>query len=340
MIICHNDADGFSSAGILLLAQKDKLEDLQYATVVYINTLLKKLLKKDHTQKIYLLDINADDLDTFIQSLIKLQKKGNDITLLDHHPIPEAYDEELRAAGIKVIRDINGSCSELLFHCFIDEIHDKRKAQFLLCIGAIADRLVTSFVQTVIDSFRREEIFDVYACLLAGIPDAKAFLYSVFEEKDKDGVGFTKKLYYQATKKRFWMEKLKAKINLTKESSDQISVIHIFQRHIGFAAGYLIDQDNIKYSIAVGDGPPDFRNWFFMYLRKFLDFVFRRKAKKREGDKIRISFRSKVPINNLISSLSKKYNGFGGGHKYACGCTVPKDQLIPFLKEIIAEFKK
>ena len=93
-------------------------------------------------------------------------------------------------------------------------ITEKWKAEFLLCIGAIGDRLITPFVQKIINSFRREEIFDVYACLLAGITNGKEFIYSIFEEKDKDGVGFTKKLYYRAAKKRFWIEKLKAKMKV------------------------------------------------------------------------------------------------------------------------------
>ncbi|MHA1266952.1 MAG: DHH family phosphoesterase [Candidatus Helarchaeota archaeon] len=338
MIICHNDADGFASAGILLLATDEKLEILRYSTVRYINILLKRLLTKASPQKIYLLDLNADDSDTFIYNIEKLRAKGFDITLIDHHQA-RALDERLNKTGITVIRDTSMSCSELVFHTFIDQIIDKHKAEFLLCIGAIGDRIITPFVQKVINSFRREEIFDVYACLLAGITDGKAFLYSIFEEKDKDGVGFAKKLYYRATKKRFWIEKLKAKVNLLQESTESISIVHIYQKYIGFAASYLIDQDEINFAIAIGDGPPDFRNWFYNFLLKFLNLVLPRKTRPSD-DKIRISFRAKYPINSLISAKSKKYDGFGGGHKYACGASIPKDKLVPFLKEIIHEFKK
>jgi len=70
----------------------------------------------------------------------------------------------------------------------------------------------------------------------------------------------------------------------------------------------------------------------------FFNFILRRKVKQSD-DKIRISLRSKIPVNTLVSSLSKKYNGFGGGHKYACGASIPQQNLIPFLKEIIREFK-
>ncbi len=339
MIICHNDADGYASAGIFLLANEENLDNLRYSTVRYINILLKKLLSKNSPQKLYLLDINADDSDTFVQNLIKLQKNGYEITLIDHHQLANSYDDKLLSEGIQVIRDTSMSCSELIFHTFINNIKEKTKAEFFLCIGAIGDRLVTPFVQKVINSFRREEIFDVYACLLAGITNGKEFLYSIFEEKDKDGVGFAKKLYYRATKKRFWIEKLKAKVNLLQESTESISIIHIYKRYIGFAASYLIDQENINFAIAIGDGPPDIRNWFLNYLQKFLNFVFRRKVKQKD-DKIRISLRSKIPINNITSILSKNFNGFGGGHKYACGASIPEENLIPFLKEIIREFKK
>lgn len=339
MIICHNDADGFASAGIFLLSNKENLDDLRYSTVRYLNILLKRIHNIDPPQKLYLLDLNADDTDTFIQNLVKLRKKGFDITLFDHHQLAEAFDENLKSEGIQVIRDSSMSCCELMFHNFIDEIKEKRKAEFLLCIGAIGDRLITPFVQKIINSFRREEIFDVYACLLAGITNGREFLYSVFEEKDKDGVGFAKKLYYRATKKRFWIEKLKARINNLQESVGSISIVHIFQKYIGFAASYLIDQDDINFAIAIGDGPPDFRNRFYNFFQNFLDFIFRRK-KKPKSDKTRISFRSKIPINTFISSISKKYNGFGGGHRFACGASIPRENLVQFLKETIREIKQ
>ncbi len=339
MIICHNDADGFASAGILLLANGENLEDLKYSTVRYINILLKKILNKEYPQKLYLLDLNADDSDTFIQILIKMRAKGYDIVIIDHHQLAEAFDEKLKSEGIQIVRDTSMSCCELIFHSFIDKIKEKRKAEILLCIGAISDRIITPFVQKIISSFRREEIFDVYACLLAGITNGREFLYSVFEEKDKDGVGFAKKLYYRATKKRFWIEKLKTRINAIQESIGTMSIVHIFPKYIGFAASYLIDQDGIDFAIAIGDGPPDFRNRFYIYLQNFLNFVFRRNTKQK-NDKIRISFRSKVPINNLVFSISKKYKGFGGGHGHACGASIPQENLVSFLKEIIREIKK
>ncbi|MFX1298662.1 MAG: DHHA1 domain-containing protein [Promethearchaeota archaeon] len=340
MIVCHNDPDGFASAGILILAEEDYLDDLRYSTVRYINKLLKKLLKEKKSQTLYLLDLNADDSETYIQNLIKLRKKGFAIILIDHHPVVSSFDGRLKAEGIQIIRDTSISCSELVFNYFINKIKEKRKAEFFLCIGAIGDRIITPFVQKVINSFRREEIFDVYACLLAGIPNGQDFLYSIFEEKDKDGVGFAKNLYYRATKKRFWIEKLKAKINLLQESIGSISIVHIFQRHIGFAASYLIDQDNVDFAIAIGDGPPDFRNRFYTYIQNFLNFLFHRK-KKQKDSKIRISFRaSKDPVNKIVTDIAKKYHGFGGGHEYACGASIPQENLVPFLKEIIHELKK
>lgn len=338
MIICHNDADGFASAGIFLLANDENLDNLRYSTVRYINKMLRKFINKNSSQRLFLFDINADDSESFVQNLIKLHKTGSEITLIDHHQLAKEYDDTLRSEGIEVLRNTTMSCSELIFHSYIDKIKEKRKAEFFLCVGSIGDRLITPFVQKVINSFRREEIFDVYACLLAGITDGKDFLFSIFEEKDKDGVGFTKKLYYRATKKRFWIEKLKARVNLLQESTESISIVHIFQKYIGFAASYLIDQNEIDLAIAVGDGPPDIRNWFLNFLKNLINFFFRREIKQKD-DKIRISFRSKIAIDTLISSLSKKYDGFGGGHKYACGASVPPENLVPFLKEIIREFK-
>ncbi|MHA1131367.1 MAG: DHHA1 domain-containing protein [Candidatus Helarchaeota archaeon] len=339
MIICHNDPDGFASAGILLLTGRDKLEDLRYSTVRYINKFLKKLLREEDIQNLYILDLNADDSKTYVQSLIALRQKGYSITLLDHHQIVENFDFELREEGIEVIRDTKISCSELIFNHYITEIQDRRKAEFLLCIGAIGDRLITPHVQKVINSFRREEIFDVYACLLAGIQNGKEFLYSIFEEKDRDGVGFTKKLYYRAARKRFRIEKIKAKINVLKESIGSISIVHIFKPYIGFAAGYLIDLDDIDFAIAIGDGPPDFKNWFYLNMQKFLNFIFRKNGRPKQS-KVRISFRAKIPINTIISRLAQKHNGFGGGHKFACGATIPQENLILFLKEVIRELKK
>lgn len=339
MIICHNDPDGFSAAGIFLLTGQENFENLRYSTVTTINKMLKKLLYSEYTQELYLIDINADDTDTFFQTIIQLRRKGNNLTIFDHHQYSEAYDAELGREGVTIIRDSSVSCSELLYRYYSNSIEDKRKAKFLMCIGAIGDRMITSFVQNVINSFRREEIFDVYAYLLAGISNGKEFLHEILEEKDIADVGFAKKLYYRAAKQRFWIEKLKAKIDILKEFTGSISTVHIFQPHIGFASSYLIDQDNTKFAIAIGDGLPALKNRIWNYLLNILKFIFRRTLKRR-NDVIRISFRSKIPINNLISVLSKKYHGFGGGHKYACGCSIPKAFLIPFLKEIIYEFKK
>lgn len=339
MIICHNDPDGFSAAGIFLLTGQEKLDNLRYSTVTSINKMLRKLLYNEYNQDLYLIDINADDSDTFFQTIIQLKRKGNSLTVFDHHQFSESYDAELSREGVTIIRDSSVSCSELLYKNYSNKIKDKRKAEFLMCMGAIGDRMITPFVQKIINSFRREEIFDVYAYLLAGISNGKKFLYEILEEKDIADVGFTKKLYYRAAKQRFWIEKLKAKINILKESTGSISTIHIFQPHIGFASSYLIDQDNTNFAIAIGDGLPALKYRVWNYFLRILKFIFHRTS-KRKNDIIRISFRSKVPINNLVSSFSKKYRGFGGGHKYACGCSIPKEYLIPFLKEIIYEFKK
>ena len=88
------------------------------------------MLKNEKSQKLYLLDVNADDSETYIQNLTKLRNKGFNITLIDHHPLAASYDERLKDEGIQVIRDTSISCSELVFKYFIEKIKDFLNADY------------------------------------------------------------------------------------------------------------------------------------------------------------------------------------------------------------------
>ena len=166
MIIAHKDFDGFCAAGILILAELDKLEDLHYATVGYINKFLKKLAVNDKPKEIYLVDINADNSNLYLKRLTDLAVKGFKINLIDHHRFP--YDAQLKAAGINVIRNTNICCTQLVYERYIEKIDEnkKKKADFLLCLGANDDRIITPLVEKRMTRMRTEILFDVYACIM------------------------------------------------------------------------------------------------------------------------------------------------------------------------------
>lgn len=339
MIIAHNDFDGFCSAGILILAEADNLEELNYATVGYINKFLKKLSLNEKPEKIYLVDINADDSELYIKRLHELNAKGFEIIIYDHHNFP--YDDQLKAVGIKVIRNTEMCCSQVVYEIFIDKIEEskKYKADFLLCVGAIDDKKITPYVEKRMMKMRTESLFDVYACLMAGLKNGRQFLSNLFYERDKDGVGFTKKLFENATNRRFFLEKIKKQTLKDQEIIRNIRIIHIFTSYIGIASGYLIEQPGTDYVIAIGDGRADLNIRIKDIIKNlFLKNLFRRHLQIYRN--IRISIRTKKPVSEIVSRLAKKYNGEGGGHSMACGANIPIENVNNFIRDIIYQFLK
>jgi RecJ-like exonuclease len=35
----------------------------------------------------------------------------------------------------------------------------------------------------------------------------------------------------------------------------------------------------------------------------------------------------------MVNSLAQEFGGSGGGHDKACGAVIPKDKIMPFIKE-------
>ncbi|NHI91999.1 MAG: hypothetical protein EAX96_05810 [Candidatus Lokiarchaeota archaeon] len=343
MIVTHKDADGFSAAGILILARNNKddcLEKLQYATVSYINKMLYKLRKKVPNELI-LLDLNADDQEKYTKNLIFLAKKGCKITIYDHHQYLNDY--LLLENGITIFRDTSISATELVYMKHIDEISKEflEKANFLLALGTIGDRLVTPFSQNIISRMRRETLFDVYACLMSGMSNDKKILKDLFYDRDKDGVGFTKKLYRNAVNRRYTIEDIKKHILKNQIIYRNVRLVHIYHMNIGFASSFLIELPNTDISIAVGDGSLPWRLLLKLYAKKILTFGLNKELREvMIRETIRLSFRShkSKKINEIVETAAKMYGGVGGGHSNACGATIPEKNLDKFLKLIIQQF--
>ena len=49
---------------------------------------------------------------------------------------------------------------------------------------------------------------------------------------------------------------------------------------------------------------------------------------------IRGSSSCKIHLGRLVSSVSAKLGGYGGGHDRACGAVIPKNNLKKFLREM------
>jgi RecJ-like exonuclease len=61
---------------------------------------------------------------------------------------------------------------------------------------------------------------------------------------------------------------------------------------------------------------------------------------KDQGEMVNISLRGerRLPehLGEVVSRLSKKYGGFGGGHARASGAKVPKEKLDAFISDLAA----
>jgi len=343
LIVTHKDADGFSAAGIFILARDKKeecLDKLQYATVSYINKFLYKLRKKI-PQELILLDINADDSEKYVKNLIFLAKNGCNITIYDHHQFQ--HDQKLKANGITIFRDTDISATELVYTKHLDDIPNEymEKANFLLALGTIGDRIVTTYSQKIISRMRRETLFDVYACLMSGKSNDKKILKDLFYERDKDGVGFTKTLYKNAVDRRYTIEDIKKHILKNQIIYRNVRLVHIYYQNIGFASSFLVEQPNTDIAIAVGDGSLPFRLMLKLYAKKILTFGMNKELRQiMIKESIRISFRSirSKKINEIVETAAKMYGGVGGGHSNACGATIPEKSLDDFLKLVIQQF--
>jgi len=124
-------------------------------------------------------------------------------------------------------------------------------------------------------------------------------------------------------------------LNPTKEKADDILKTYrgMMGKFIAWAKQNIVESDGIGYIIARDKIHANFISPVTTIFSNALSVKIL-VGMAYADNKIKISVRNKTNIDmaNVLNNIATALGGFGGGHKEACGATIPKDEEERFIK--------
>ncbi len=308
------DADGIVSASLISELFDTKTILVDYNT--FIPTL--KQLRVEDLKELYISDLGIGKAlqKEFLDLIKSMKNKGIKITYIDHHDQSEELKQELRST-LTLLHDINECTAVLIYSKFQDRLNDK----FKLLVGAasiVDDMDKKPIASTIVRSYDRQFIF--YETVILS--------YAIYSSQ-KD-IQFLLRLVDELK------SKLPHEINGIMEAANiyayQVSDVLRFidnKAIINGKFGYIYINDPLDTGVTAN----------MLLMRKGLDIAL---AYKEREEGYVLSLRGAEyydkHLGRITSSIASEVGGAGGGHKLACGASIPKDKISTFidkLKEMI-----
>jgi single-stranded-DNA-specific exonuclease len=235
------------------------------------------------------------------------------VTIIDHHPMEASLAKRLRVLGVEIVHDTRDCASALVYDHFRDklEIDAARLAAYAAVSDMFEDGPVASRLMDGMDrKFVQHEALMLSAAL--GSNQSDSFKKRLLGELSNYAYphrirGVVKASVDQLEKIVRIMETIRGRARVmgrlaVMESEDESST--------GEVANIVMDALLVPIGMC----------W------------------KNQGEMVNISLRGerRLPehLGDLVSSVSAKYGGFGGGHARASGAKVPRDKLDAFIEDI------
>jgi RecJ-like exonuclease len=309
------DVDGITSASLVKMVTN--------ATVYLVNydKIIKVLSSIDDNSEVYVCDLGMNDsiADDFINECKRITKKGR-LTYIDHHILKPNIKRRLIESNITLVHS-RKECAGVLTYEHLKKSLPKG-ASILACYAAITDYLDNQpIAKSLISNYDRQLVLFESTML------AYAFAYSGARQKfGNEIVNELKNLKFPheikdvselANKQAEKMKEAMEKINNDAKSYRHFACMESNESTIGLIANLIIGELNVP-----------------------VGFVYKYNSNGFYEMSFRARYDSNANLGQIVSRITTKLGGMGGGHKKACGARIPEETLDDFIRLFKRELNK
>ncbi|MFY9301208.1 MAG: DHHA1 domain-containing protein [Candidatus Nitrosotenuis sp.] len=314
------DADGISSAALIKEAFGGDTILVDYPGMM---PAIEAVAKDDKLKTLFICDVglSKNNQERFAEILSDLRKKKVAVTYIDHHDIDLEIVKKLQKAKVKLIHDVNECTSVLVYDAFKSKLSDH--SSFIAACGAITDYME--------DRPKASKLLQIYDRQFALI-SATVLTYNI--------VGHQKDLDYLL----YLVEMLsESKYPHEIPNSFEFAQIQV-EKLAGMIAKVkksLKTMKNLGYMEILDAGASGAVNFVLGLSGKDVGVAYKERVDHGiYAVSIRGSKSCKIHLGRLVNSLAQEFGGSGGGHDKACGAVIPKDRILPFVKEFNARLSQ
>ena len=316
-IICvshQEDADGISSAALIKQAFGGDTILVDYPGIMDV---LESLRNDEKLKKLFICDLglNSQTNDSFVNLLTELRKKRISVFYVDHHDINPKIITKLKKIKVKLIHNTSECASVLVYDTFKKKLSEH--STFIAACGAITDYMENKPIAS-----KLLQMYDRQFALV----NATVLTYNVVgHQKDPDYL-----LY------------LVDELSESKFPHEIPNTYEFAQSQVGKLAEVMSkvrksmkSSKNIAYMEVLDSGASGAVNFVLGFSGKDVGIAYKERVDKGiYAVSVRGSSSCKIHLGRLVSSVSAKFAGSGGGHDRACGAVIPKNNIKKFLREM------
>ena len=309
------DVDGIVSASLVKMVTKSTVHLVNYDKII------KVLSSIDDNSEVYVCDLGMNDsiADDFINECKRITKKGH-LTYIDHHILKPNIKRKLIEANITLVHS-RKECAGVLTYEHLKKSLPKG-ASILACYAAITDYLDNQpIAKSLISNYDRqlvlfESTMLAYAFAYGGAKQkfgneiVDAFQNLKFPHEIKDVAELANK---QAEK----MKNVMKKINKDAKCYRNFACMESDEPTIGLVANLIIGELNIP-----------------------VGFAYKHNSNGYYEMSFRARYDSTANLGQIVSKITTKIGGMGGGHNKACGARIPEETFDDFVKLFNREMNK
>ena len=316
-IICvshQEDADGISSAALIKQAFGGDTFLVDYPGIMDV---LESLRNDEKLKKLFICDLglNTKTNDSFVALLTELRKKRISVTYVDHHEIDSKVATKLKKIKVKLIHNTSECTSVLIYDAFKKKLTEH--SPFIAVCGAITDYMENKPIASKLLQMYDRQFALVNATVLTynivGHQKESDYLLYLVDELSESK--FPHEIPNTFVHAQLQVEKLAVIMSKVKKSMKVLK--------------------NLAYMEMLDSGASGAVNFVLGFSGKNTGIAYKERVDKGiYAVSVRGSSSCKIHLGRLVSSVSAKFGGSGGGHDKACGAVIPKNNMKKFLREM------
>jgi RecJ-like exonuclease len=316
------DADGISSAALIKQAFGGETILVDYPGMI---DALETLRTDEKLKTLFICDLglNKQNSGNFVDLLTELRKKHVSITYVDHHHVEPKIIAQLKKIKVKLIHDTSECTSVLVYDSFKKKLPDH--SVFIAVCGAITDYMENRPIAS-----KLLQIYDRQFALI----NATVLTYNIVGHQRKQDIDYLYYLVDELSESKFPHD-----IPNTYEFA-QIQVGKLAEIISKVKASMKISK-NLGHMEVLDSGASGAANFVLGFSGKDVAITYKERVDKGiYAVSVRGSPSCKTHLGKLVSSISGKLGGSGGGHDKACGAVIPKGKIKKFVQEMNLHLNK